>query len=75
MGTKEAAYAAAKRIAAESESALVDWAFKQPGTVCVTAETEESNAASQRVLSKSGFTPTGEIGEEGPRFVRRLIKV
>ena len=53
--------------ATEAVSALVDWAFKQPGTVCVTAETEESNAASQRVLSKAGFTPT-EIGEEGPRY-------
>ena len=54
--------------ATEAVSALVDWAFKQPGTICVTAETEESNAASQRVLSKAGFTPTGEIGEEGPRY-------
>ena len=34
---------------------------------CVTAETEEINIASQRVLQKSGFRPTGEIGEEGPK--------
>ena len=31
------------------------------------AEREEINIASQRVLQKSGFMPTGEIGEEGPK--------
>ena len=55
--------------ATEAVSALVDWAFRQPGVMCVTAETEASNAASQRVLSKSGFVPTGETGEEGPLFI------
>ena len=54
--------------ATEAVSALVDWALKQPGIVCVTAETEETNVASQRVLCKAGFTPAGEIGEEGPRY-------
>ena len=58
--------------ATEAVSALVDWALNQPGVSCVTAETEESNVASQRVLKKSGFIPTGEIGEEGPIFVRRI---
>ena len=57
--------------ATEAVSALVDWAFKQPGVSCVTAETEESNIASQRVLKKSGFIPTGENGEEGALFVRK----
>ena len=25
-------------------------------------------AASQKVLKKAGFVPTGEIGDEGPRY-------
>ncbi|MCQ2433422.1 MAG: GNAT family N-acetyltransferase [Clostridia bacterium] len=58
--------------AAEAVSALVDWALKQTGVSCVTAETEESNFASQRVLKKCGFIPTGETGEEGPLFARRI---
>ena len=58
--------------ATEAVSALVDWAFNQPGVSCVTAETEETNIASQRVLEKSGFVPTGKTGEEGPIFVRRI---
>lgn len=58
--------------ATEAVSALADWALKQSGVVCIKAETEESNIASKRVLEKSGFIPTGEIGEEGPLFVRRI---
>ena len=58
--------------ATEAVSALVDWALHQPGVTCVTAETEENNIASQRVLKKSGFIPTGETGEEGPLFARRI---
>ncbi len=58
--------------ATEAVSALVDWALKQPGVSCVTAQTEASNIASQRVLQKSGFIPTGETGEEGPLFARRI---
>ena len=58
--------------ATEAVSALVDWALNQPGVSCVTAETEQSNIASQRVLKKSGFIPTGETGEEGPLFARRI---
>ena len=54
--------------ATEAVSALVDWALHQPGVMCVTAETEETNIASQRVLKKSGFIPMGEIGEEGPIY-------
>ena len=75
-GTAEIGYGIAEDhqgcgYAAEAVSALVDWALKQPGVTCVTAETEESNIISQRVLQKSGFIPTGVIGEEGPLFVRR----
>lgn len=57
--------------ATEAVSALVDWAFRQPGVVCIKAEAEASNTASLRVLEKTGFTPTGEPGEEGSLFVRR----
>ena len=56
--------------AAEAVSALIGWAFAQPGTMCITAETEASNLASQKVLLKAGFLPTGETGEEGPLYVR-----
>ena len=56
--------------ATEAVSALVDWALNQPEVSCVTAEAEESNIASQIVLNKSGFIPTGEIGEEGLLFIR-----
>ncbi len=37
----------------------------------IAAQTDEVLiAASQRVLAKCGFVPTGTVGEEGPRFVR-----
>lgn len=76
-GTAEIGYGIAEDYqgcgyATEAVSALVDWALKQPGVSCVTAETEENNIASQRVLKKSGFIPMGEIGEEGPLFARRI---
>ena len=59
--------------ATEAVSAIVDWALRQNGVVCIKAEVEESNTASRRVLKKAGFTPTGETGEEGLLFVRRRI--
>ena len=55
--------------ATEAVYALVDWALNQPGVSCITAETEESNIASQIVLKKAGFILTGETGEEGPLYV------
>lgn len=58
-----------KGYATEAVIAAVDWARKQPGVKRIEAETEPGNAASQRVLEKAGFIPTGTIGEEGPRFV------
>lgn len=61
--------------ATEAVSALTDWALKQPGVISVVAETEESNIASQRVLEKAGFLPTGDTGEEGPLFARGKINV
>ena len=56
--------------ATEAVRAAVDWALRQPGVTCVEAETEPDNMASQRVLEKSGFLPSGVMGEEGPRFVK-----
>ena len=56
--------------ATEAVNAAVEWALSQPEVSCVEAETEPNNSASQRVLAKCGFCPTGTFGEEGPRFVR-----
>lgn len=60
--------------ATEAVSALTDWALLRPDVICVTAETEDSNTASKRVLEKAGFVTTGEVGEEGPLFIRRKRK-
>ncbi len=56
--------------ASEAVKAVTDWALAEPYVKRITAETEEENAASKRVLIKSGFIPTGEYGEEGPLFER-----
>ena len=56
--------------ATEAVGAVVAWALKQTGVKRVEAETEPDNRASQRVLEKCGFLPTGTVGEEGPRFFR-----
>ncbi|MCQ2436523.1 MAG: GNAT family N-acetyltransferase [Clostridia bacterium] len=58
--------------ATEAVSTLSGWALKQPGVSCVTAETEEANIASQKVLKKAGFIPTGKTGEEGQIFARGI---
>ena len=50
-------------------SLAIKWAFEHPEIVAVEAETDPDNAASQRVLMKCGFEVSGEIGEEGPRFI------
>lgn len=54
--------------ATEAVGAAVDWALSQDTINRVTAETDKDNIASVRVLEKSGFIPTGEIGEEGPMY-------
>lgn len=54
--------------ATEAVGAVTQWALSQPNVRCITAETEANNAASQKVLVKTGFTATGEYGEEGPLF-------
>ena len=53
----------------EAVRAACQWALAQPGVKAVEAETDPANAASQAVLRKVGFAPTGTIGEEGPRFI------
>ena len=53
----------------EAVSAVVRWASVQAGVTRIEAETTADNLASQRVLQKTGFIPSGEIGEEGPRYV------
>lgn len=58
--------------ATEAVNSAVSWALRQPGVTRVEAETEPDNKASQRVLEKCGFVPTGTVGEEGPRFVKTL---
>lgn len=77
-GTTEIGYGIAEDYqgcgyATEAVSALTGWALMQPCIMCVMAETEEFNIASQKVLNKAGFIPTGEMGEEGPLFARRKI--
>ncbi len=52
----------------EAVKAITEWAVSQEGVSSVEAETSPENTASQRVLAKAGFIPTGENGEEGPRF-------
>lgn len=58
-----------KGYATEAVRALTAWASCQPGVTRIEAETEPDNTASQRVLEKAGFVPTGTMGAEGPRFV------
>lgn len=78
-GTTEIGYGVAEDYqgcgyATEAVTALTDWALEQPCVVCIMAETDESNVASQKVLDKAGFAPTGEIGEEGPLYIRNTVK-
>lgn len=54
--------------ATEAVGAAVDWALRQNAINCVTAEVDKENIASVKVLEKTGFKPTGRIGEEGPIY-------
>lgn len=60
--------------ATEAIDATVVWALKQSNVTRVEAETEPDNRASQRVLEKCGFLPSGILGEEGPRFFRTVCE-
>lgn len=53
----------------EAVRAVCRWALSQPGVTAVEAETAPDNAASQAVLRKAGFAPTGTVGEVGPWFI------
>ena len=57
--------------ATDAVNAVVKWVLQQHKVCCVEAEVEADNLASIRVLQKCGFLPTGEIGEEGPRYARK----
>ena len=59
--------------ATEAVRAACRWALAQPDVAAVEAETEPANAASQAVLRKVGFVPTGTVGKEGPRFILRTL--
>jgi len=54
---------------AEAVKAASKWALNQDGVTRVEAETDPDNLASQKVLDRVGYMATGEIGEEGPRFI------
>ncbi len=54
--------------ATEAVKQMCDWAFSNSGVYFVGAETTADNVASQAVLRKAGFAPTGKIGDEGPLF-------
>ena len=53
----------------EAVRALCQWAVEQDGVTRIEAETTAENLSSQRVLAHAGFIPSGECGEEGPRFL------
>lgn len=55
--------------ATEAVKLALGWAFQHSKIFAVEAETDPDNAASQRVLIKNGFQPTGTTGPEGPRFI------
>ena len=55
--------------ATEAVKLALRWAFGFPEVAAVEAEADPENAASQKVLEKCGFQATGEIGEEGPRYI------
>lgn len=59
--------------ATEAVGALCRWALGQPHTRGIEAETAPDNAASRRVLEKLGFVPSGETGEEGPRWRLQIL--
>ena len=56
--------------ATEAVTAAAEWALQQNAIRGVTAEVDRENAASIRVLEKSGFELTGRIGEEGPIYCK-----
>ncbi len=51
--------------ATEAVRAACRWAFEQPGVTAVEAETAPDHAASQAVLHRVGFVPTGTWARKG----------
>jgi [ribosomal protein S5]-alanine N-acetyltransferase len=49
--------------ATEALRALVGWTARQPAATRMVADTDKDNEASQRVLTKAGFTRTHETGD------------
>lgn len=60
-----------KGFATRALQLLLGWLFSFQNIACITAETSQSNAASQRVLEKCGFikTGTGWSEEDGDLFL------
>lgn len=58
-----------KGYATEAVGGVARWALSQENVRCVTAQTEEENFISQKVLLKNGFIRDG-FGSEGPLFKR-----
>lgn len=56
--------------ATEAVGALCAYALACPEVTAIEAETDPANEISQKVLAANGFTPTGTVGEEGPRFIK-----
>lgn len=52
----------------EAVNAIMEWILKNENVYYITAETEPDNIASQGLLQKAGFLPTGMMGDEGPRY-------
>ena len=60
-------------LATEMARGLIGWAFAFPEVVCVEAETDLANVASQRVLDKCGFVQCGPgLEPSGLRY--RLLR-
>lgn len=57
--------------ATEAVNAVVKWALNQNGITKIIAQTDYENIATQKVLEKCGFIPTGKTGEEGPVYEKR----
>ncbi len=73
FGSTEIGYGIAENFcgcgyATEAVTAVTLWALSQKGINRVTAEVDKENVASVKVLEKSGFTPTGNVGTEGPVY-------
>lgn len=55
--------------ATEGAAALCRWALTLGGAQFIEAETDGQNPRSEKVLLKLGFSKTGKLGLEGPRYI------